>query len=99
MHSRECVYIYILLIIGGKDATCGGGCYNEFVILYKDQKIAFVYMYMLLDMCARGLVCTIQVSIQVYPSKHIFFFWCFAGFCERRAKNAKTKWIKLKWIL
>ena len=50
-----------------------GGCYNEFVILYKDQKIAFVYMYMLLDMCARGLVCTIQkyLQVKVYPSSAI----------------------------
>ena len=97
MHSRECVYIYILLIIGGKDATCGGGCYNEFVILYKDQKIAFVYMYMLLDMCARGLVCTIQVSTNIH--QNISFFASSLLVCERRAKNAKTKWIKLKWIL
>ena len=72
-----------------------GGCYNEFVILYKDQKIAFVYMYMLLDMCARGLVCTIQVY--KYPSKHIFFCFFFAGL-RKACKKCKNKMDKMDFV-
>ena len=75
----------------------GGGCYNEFVILYKDQKIAFVYVHVVGYVCTR----TRMYNTSIYTSIHqnISFFLVLCWFAKGRAKNAKTKWIKLKWIL
>ena len=53
MHSRECVYIYIVIYRGKRCNVWWRWCYNEFVILYKDQKIAFVYVHVVGYVCTR----------------------------------------------
>jgi hypothetical protein len=67
MHSRECVYIYMVIYPGKRCNVWWRWCYNEFVILYKDQKIAFVYVHIV------GYVCT---RTRMYISNNMYIYKC-----------------------
>ena len=72
-----------------------GGCYNEFVILYKDQKIAFVYVHVVGYVCTR----TRMYNTSIYTSIHqnISFFGALAGL-RKACKKCKNKMDKMDFV-
>ena len=72
-----------------------GGCYNEFVILYKDQKIAFVYVHVVGYVCTRTRMYVQVVYLYKYISIKTYLFFGALLVIAKACKKCKNKMDKM----